>query len=51
MRPPFPAYKGDGDYVFVCYSHSDISTVYDDLTALRSRGLNIWYDEGIKPRY
>ncbi len=49
MQPPFTAYRGDGDYVFVCYSHGDISEVYEDLTTLHNRGLNIWFDEGISP--
>jgi pimeloyl-ACP methyl ester carboxylesterase len=49
MAPPFPAYKGDNDYVFVCYSHADTDAVYADLQSLRDRGLRIWYDEGISP--
>jgi pimeloyl-ACP methyl ester carboxylesterase len=49
MQPPFTAYRGNDDYVFVCDSHSDISEVYEDLTMLRARGLNIWFDEGISP--
>ena len=49
MAPPFPAYKGDDDYVFVCYSHADTGIVYADLQGLRDRGLRIWYDEGISP--
>lgn len=49
MAPPFPAYKGVNDYVFVCYSHADTDAVYADLQSLRDRGLRIWYDEGISP--
>ena len=46
---PFPAYKGDGDYIFVSYAHADSDTVYPLLVDLRERGVNIWYDEGIEP--
>ncbi len=46
---PFPAYKGEGPYIFVSYAHVDSDTVYPLLIALRERGINIWYDEGIEP--
>ena len=46
---PFPAYKGDGPYIFVSYAHADSGAVYPLLSALRDRGVNIWYDEGIEP--
>jgi pimeloyl-ACP methyl ester carboxylesterase len=49
MKPPFPAYDGDDPYVFVCYSHEDSAAVYEDISLLRSKGLCIWYDEGISP--
>ena len=48
-KRPFPAYRGDEDYVFVSYAHADSARVYPLLTALRERGVNIWYDEGIEP--
>ena len=47
--PPFPAYTGDAPYVFVCYSHRDREQVYPELVRLRDAGVNVWYDEGIKP--
>ena len=43
---PFPAYKGDDPYVFVCYAHAD-EDVYPELRWLQDQGINIWYDEGI----
>lgn len=46
---PFPAYRGDEPYVFVCYSHHDTDAVYSDMQCLRGLGLRIWYDEGISP--
>ena len=47
MDRPFPAYKGDEPYIFVCYAHEDSAVVYPELVQLREQGLNIWYDEGI----
>ena len=47
MNKPFPAYRGDGSYAFICYAHADAQTVYADLAALHDRGINVWYDEGI----
>ena len=49
MQPPFPAYDGDDDFVFICYAHADAPDVYAELQWLRSNGTNIWYDEGIRP--
>ncbi len=49
VEPPFAAYRGTEGYVFVCYSHQDRLAVYNDLALLRSRGVRIWYDEGISP--
>lgn len=47
MDKPFPAYDGDGPYVFVCYAHDDAQIVYPEIRWLRDQGVNIWYDEGI----
>ncbi|MEP5566486.1 MAG: TIR domain-containing protein [Halioglobus sp.] len=47
MNTPFPAYRGDQDYLFVCYSHTDDDIVYADMEALRQHNVNLWYDEGI----
>jgi len=49
MERPFPAYKGNEPYVFVCYAHDDADVVYSELMWLRDQGCNIWYDEGITP--
>ena len=49
MDKPFPAYRGDEPYVFVCYAHDDQAIVYPEIGWLHSRGVNIWYDEGISP--
>jgi dienelactone hydrolase len=46
---PFPAYDGDGFYVFVCYAHADSDIVYPEISWLRDHGINVWYDEGITP--
>lgn len=47
MKKPFPAYRGDDAYVFVCYSHADADVVFPEISELNQHGINIWYDEGI----
>ena len=47
MDKPFPAYKGDEPFVFVCYAHEDAAVVYPELAWLHDHGVNVWYDEGI----
>ena len=49
MEKPFPAYRGDDPYTFVCFSHADADAVYYELVWLKEQGCNIWYDEGIAP--
>jgi TolB-like protein/regulator of protease activity HflC (stomatin/prohibitin superfamily) len=44
---PFPAYRGDDPYVFVCYAHDDNSVVFPEIQWLHDQGVNVWYDEGI----
>jgi TolB-like protein len=46
---PFPAYEGQGPYVFVSYAHEDASEVYPEMQWLREQGFNIWYDDGLRP--
>jgi TolB-like protein len=46
---PFPAYRGDEPYVFVCYAHEDVGVVYPILSQLHDQGIRFWYDEGISP--
>lgn len=48
MDRPFPAYKGDGPYIFVSYSHRDSASVFPELEWLKASGINVWYDEGIE---
>ncbi len=47
MDKPFPAYRGDEPYVFVCYAHEDEDEVYPEIGWLHEQGINLWYDEGI----
>ena len=47
FQMPFEAYKGDGPFVFVSYSHTDRLQVYPIIDYLNKTGINIWYDEGI----
>ena len=47
VEKPFPAYKGDDPYIFVCYAHADDEIVYPEIAELSAQGINVWYDEGI----
>ena len=47
MDQPFPAYKGDEPYVFVCHAHADAGVVYPEIRWLHEQGVHLWYDEGI----
>ena len=55
MERPFPAYQGDDSYIFVCYSHADIETVYPELVWLKELGkefikeILIWLDRYLGP--
>jgi len=49
LETPFQAYRGDDSYVFVCYSHSDADEIYSELAQLNAEGVNVWFDEGIRP--
>jgi hypothetical protein len=43
----FPAYDGDGPYMYISYAHMDWNMVFPDLEIFHSKGYNIWYDQGI----
>ncbi len=45
--PPVPLVKPD-NYYFISYSHKDYKRVYKDIFALQARGVNIWYDRGMR---
>ena len=47
LNKPFRAYNGTEPYVFVCYAHGDSDSVYSDLMLVHSKGIHLWYDEGI----
>jgi len=47
MDRPFPAYKGNEPYVFVCYAHEDKAIVYPEIQWIYEQTVNVWYDEGI----
>lgn len=49
LQTPFPAYRGNDDFVFVCYAHANAADVYAEITQLHNHGIKIWYDEGIRP--
>jgi hypothetical protein len=45
---PFEAYKGSEPFIFVSYAHRDAVMVYTEISQLKEKGYNIWYDEGIE---
>lgn len=49
LKKPFEAYRGDGPYVFVSYSHKDTEAVFIELVRLKKLGFNVWFDEGLSP--
>lgn len=42
------AYRGHDPYIFISYAHADSQRVYPLLQGLQSRGLRVWYDEGLE---
>jgi len=48
MIPPFKAYDGNDDFVFISYVKNDDKVIYPILVKLNNQGLRIWYDEGIR---
>ena len=44
-----PSYEGNEPFIFISYAHKDSAQVLKVLSYLRSRGLRIWYDDGIAP--
>jgi len=45
---PFQAYTGDQPYSFVSYAHADSEIVFPIIKELHSRGVLMWYDNGIE---
>ena len=41
------AYKGEGSYAFISYSHRNSKVVLDVIKRLQEAKLNVWFDEGI----
>lgn len=46
-RLPYPAYRGNDDYIFVSYAHKDANLVFEEIRRFQNLGYNVWYDEGI----
>lgn len=42
------AYKGNEPYVFVSYCHQDDIRIWPVIEGLQTRGVRVWYDEGIE---
>ena len=48
-RIPYPAYRGNGSYIFVSYAHADAAVTFAQIKRFNEAGFNVWYDEGIAP--
>jgi len=48
LPKPFSAYTELDPYVFIAYSHKDLSIIYPELEKLNHSGFNVWYDEGLE---
>ena len=46
-RLPYPAYRGNNEYIFVSYAHKDATVVFEEIRRFQNLGYNVWYDEGI----
>ena len=46
-RLPYPAYRGNDEYIFVSYAHKDGKVVFEEIRQFQNLGYNVWYDEGI----
>ncbi len=40
-------HRGSGQYLFICYSHQDVSLVEQEAEWLRRQGFRLWYDDNI----
>lgn len=46
---PDKPYEGKEPYIFISYSHKDMSKVFRIIRRLQDEGYRVWYDEGIDP--
>ena len=46
---PARSYEGDDPFVFVSYAHSDGEAALRWISLIQSTGVNVVYDEGIRP--
>ncbi len=50
-KVPFASYKGTRPYIFVSYSHKDMTAVFGIIKKLSESRYRLWYDEGIEPGF
>jgi len=50
-KVPFACYKGTRPYIFVSYSHKDMTEVFGTIKKLSESRYRLWYDEGIEPGF
>lgn len=50
LKPPFPSYEGDDEYIFVDYDPKDFKIICPEIVKFHEKGFNIWYKAGITNR-
>lgn len=47
IKPPFPAYEGNEEFIFVDYNPQDFKMICPEIVKFHDKGFNIWYKDGI----
>lgn len=50
LKPPFPAYEGEEEYIFVDYAPENFEMICPEIVKFHGNGYNIWYKNGISNR-
>lgn len=50
IKPPFPAYEGEENYIFVDYAPENFEMICPEIVKFHGNGYNIWYKNGISNR-
>lgn len=50
LKPPFPAYEGEEEYIFVDYAPENFEMICPEIVKFHDNGYNIWYKNGISNR-
>ncbi len=50
IKPPFPAYEGEENYIFVDYAPENFEMICPEIVRFHDNGYNIWYKNGSSNR-